>query len=237
MTNAFIVFLLFFGGISAVVTLVDFWSNWRRYGKRIARRLVLPEVLELLAFFAMISILLWFGSAQGPHVMSLLIWAWALLLGAQIVSLILKQPKIYETMFDLGNPYNGVAQAAAFVFLGVYLLFRYLSEAPTQPGALPVIVVYVLSGVYVAARSVRNYYLTEEGVYTPTGKIDWEQVTVCQLDTAPDGAPVLYVQAQGGLPWRDRFAIKVAVKDKAALVDYLERCAPAGQTASVGQPD
>ena len=101
----------------------------------------------------------------------------------------------------------------------------------TRPWSLPLAISYVLGVVYFAGCSVRHYSMTEAGLYTPAGKIKWAQVTAYQLDTAPDGTPALYVQARGGLPWRNRFAMKVAAKDTAALAAYLERYAPAAQLA------
>jgi hypothetical protein len=228
-SKLFVVLLIYFSGFTALVTLSDFWSNRRRYGSRIARRLLVVIASELVVMFAILMVPLLFGPTQSNTVLGLGAWGFALLLGAQIVSMIVKQPEIDETSLDLGNPHGGMGQAVLFVFLGIWVMYGYLSDEQTRPWALPMIVICALSAVYFAACSVRNYYVTHDAIWTSTGKIKWEHVTVCQLDAASDGTPVLYVQARGGLPWRNRFASKVPAQDKAALVEYIERHASSAQ--------
>jgi hypothetical protein len=218
------VFLLVFSiSFVALMALIDFWSNWRRYGGRIARRLVVVIASQGIIIFAILVVPWLFGSLPGSMILALGAWVFVLLLGAQIVILIWHQPNIDEASLDLGNGHSGMGQAVVFVFYALYLLYMYLSieEAPSY--ALPMIGICILAAVYFAARSVRNYYVTNDGIWTPTSKIKWEQVTAWEFDTAPDGALILYVQADGGLPWRNRFASKVPAQAKAALVEYIER--------------
>jgi hypothetical protein len=80
--------------------------------------------------------------------------------------------------------------------------------------------------VFGLGRRVRSTCVTEAGLCTHDGWLEWQQIKEYRWDKTPSGKDVLFIRLRGRIPFFDRLIVRVAPQYKEALSGYLERFAP-----------